>query len=292
MVEIHTSKAVKGHQNYEIDFDDLPLLTQLNIKVDRVTGQFQMDHGKYLPKIALLPSAPATISIRGISITSQYKYQLQRAYTEPQYIVKLQSKFEWQDSIIDIIAWKCLSISIKRIHREVLTLKCCNETLPMAIVLKLLTYQDTGRCCLCQAQETSEHMISCNHSTKRQWWLRIVTKIKERMTHYNPDESLIDVFCSCITDWLDTGSVVNTKYHLRYHRAIDTQQRIGWHHMFMGKLSRRWLRLQPSYDDWKGNLRPAYIWGASIVETCQQSYIELLEQRTADAHSPQAVRLL
>lgn len=34
--------------------------------------------------------------------------------------------------------------------------------------------------------------------------------------------------------------------------------------MFMGKLLREWLQLQPSYNDWKGNNRPSYIRGASL----------------------------
>ena len=32
---------VKGHQDDKTDFDDLPLLAQLNIKADRILGQFQ-----------------------------------------------------------------------------------------------------------------------------------------------------------------------------------------------------------------------------------------------------------
>ena len=115
---------------------------------------------------------------------------------------------------------------------------------------------------------------------------KTVTMVKERMTHYTLDECLIDVLCSWITDWLDTGIVAKIRYHPRYHSAINTQQQIGWHHMFMGKLLSKWFRLQPSFNDWKGNTRPAYIWEAFIVETCQQAYIELWEQRNADAHSP------
>ena len=57
--------------------------------------------------------------------------------------------------------------------------------------------------------------------------------------------------------------------------------------MFVGQLSREWLRLQPNCNDWKGNSRSAYIWGALIVEACQQAYIELWEQQNMDAHSPQ-----
>ena len=38
----------------------------------------------------------------------------------------------------------------------------------------------------------------------------------------------------------------------------------------------------------EGKLKTSiHIWGASIIETCQRSYIELCEQPNADAHSPQ-----
>ena len=41
-----TYSWVKGRQDDETDFDNLPLLAQLNIEADRITGQFQIDHGK------------------------------------------------------------------------------------------------------------------------------------------------------------------------------------------------------------------------------------------------------
>ena len=69
---------MKGHQDKNTEFDDLSLLAQLNIEADKITGQFQIDHGNYLPRVTLLPSAPAILSIRGISIMRQYNYHLQR----------------------------------------------------------------------------------------------------------------------------------------------------------------------------------------------------------------------
>ena len=57
----------------------------------------------------------------------------------------------------------------------------------------------------------------------------------------------------------------------------------------MGKLSQEWLQLQPQYSvDSHGNHRSAYIWGASLVEACIRSHIDLWEQRSKDEHSPEA----
>ena len=56
-------------------------------------------------------------------------------------------------------------------------------------------------------------------------------------TKHNVEESVINIFCSCTTHWLGTGSVDPRKYNYRYNQAIVTQNVIGWHHVFMGKLS-------------------------------------------------------
>ena len=151
-----------------------------------------------------------------------------------------------------------------------------------------MNYQDTDKCCLCGAQETTEHIIRCNHPTRLHWRWKAIHKMQKHMKKHNVEDSITDAFCSCVTDWLDTGTVNASKYNSRYHRAIHSQTTIGWRQLFMGKLSQEWLHLQPHYKDKKGNNRPAYIWGASLVEASLQSYIALWEQRNKDAHSPEA----
>ena len=177
---------MKGHQDNDAATTELPLLTQLNIEADRLEWQFQTDHGQYILKVALLPSSPALLSIRGLSITSQYKHDLQRAYTEPEYASKLQAKFGWSDPLVETITCKRLSIAIKQILREGLTTNCCDNILPTALTLNILRYQDTNkRCYQSSAQETSEHKIWCNHSTRIHWRRKAVHQIKISMQRYN-----------------------------------------------------------------------------------------------------------
>ena len=97
------------------------------------------------------------------------------------------------------------------------------------------------------------------------------------MVKQNVEESIINVFCSCTIDWLDTGSVDPSKYKDRYNQAILKQNLIGWNHVFMGKLSQEWLHLQSHTTDKNGNNRSNYIWGASLVEASIKSHMELWE---------------
>ena len=72
------------------------------------------------------------------------------------------------------------------------------------------------------------------------------------------------------------------------NQAIVTQNLIGWQHVFMGKVSGKWLTLQPHSNDNHGNKGSNCVRGASLVEASLKSYMELWEQRNKDAHSPEA----
>jgi len=164
-----TYKWVRGHQDKHTAYDDLPLEAQLNVDADKFAGDFQIAKGKFRPMIFLLPSCDAMLSIRGISITSNYRRQLIRAYVEPEYIQYLQYRFSWSNEIIEVIAWKCLSLAIQRIDRDVLITKVCNDLLPTAETLYKMRYQHHDTCILCHNQETRDHIIRCKSMSRIKW---------------------------------------------------------------------------------------------------------------------------
>jgi hypothetical protein len=61
---------VKGHQDNDTFYADLPLEAQLNVDADELAGEFQKEHGIYRPVIHMLPSCSAMLTIRGVSVTS------------------------------------------------------------------------------------------------------------------------------------------------------------------------------------------------------------------------------
>jgi hypothetical protein len=54
----------------------------------------------------------------------------------------------------DGISWKCLSLAIKRINRDVLITKVCNDLFPTADTLCKMKYQHHDTCILCHQPET------------------------------------------------------------------------------------------------------------------------------------------
>jgi hypothetical protein len=74
---------VRGHQDKHTAYKDLSLQAQLNVDADWYAGKYQDESGKFLPQCTLLPACPAMLPIQDITVTSDYKNQLIRAYTKP-----------------------------------------------------------------------------------------------------------------------------------------------------------------------------------------------------------------
>ena len=233
-----------------------------------------------LPITPVLPSCPAVLQIQSRSVTSQYKRALTDSCLIPRYHTYLREKNQWTQQVIADIAWKSLSIAIHRISRDVLVTKCCNNILPTATVLKRWNYQRQDTCCLCQSLEDSEHLFRCSHPTRISWRRQSITSLRQRMSTLGFQPIVIDTLATCLTEWLDTGTVSPEKYPKSLHPVIHFQSEIGWHHMFAGHISLQWFT---DLDLHSGSYSPLVL-GGYLAEFFLTSYISLWEQRNKDLH--------
>jgi hypothetical protein len=87
---------------------------------------------------------------------------------EPEFIQYLQYRFDWPNETIEIISWKCLSLTIQRINRDVLITKVCNDLLPTADTLCKMKYQHHDTCIFCHQHETRDHIIRCTAPSRNE----------------------------------------------------------------------------------------------------------------------------
>ena len=154
---------VRGHQDRIKNDSNLSTEARLNIHCNFLAGKFQRVHGKFNPIVSILPSCTAQIHINGQSVTSNIFQQLVCAYTEPRYIEYLQDWFKWDNSEIKDIAWKCLSIALKRIDRLVLTTKMCNHLLPTMHHMERCKWANNDKFKACDEHKDREHLLCCDH---------------------------------------------------------------------------------------------------------------------------------
>ena len=93
------------------------------------------------------------------------------------------------------------------------------------------------------------------------------------MKKFNTNYVLSNAIADAVTYQLTSGQVPQGKFPPAMWAALDAQENIGWIHLFCGKLSRKWLLLYDSRTP--PDQHGSYLWGAAIVKTILQQYIEL-----------------
>ena len=89
---------MKGHQDDDDeDYNDLSMEAQLNVDADELEELHFLSGTPSRPQTQLLLSCPAILTLRGITITNDYRRHLMQAYTKPAYIGYLQDKFNWSN---------------------------------------------------------------------------------------------------------------------------------------------------------------------------------------------------
>ena len=155
----------------------------------------------------MLPSCPAMLDIHGISITSKVFHNLVDAYTRPLYMSCVQKKFGWDDTTVNAITWDSLSLALKQIDRQVFTTKISNNLLPTKSFLFNTLQLSTNTCPICTCEETSEHLLRCNHASRVEWRRKLVKDLRRTLTHKNTGNAVIETMTLAVTEWLDTGEV-------------------------------------------------------------------------------------
>ena len=86
-----TFHHVYGHQDTK-SRGELSMEAKLNIEADRLAGEYQDEFGTYSPITHVYPTSPAVLEIDGMTITSNVRHHLIKAYAEPRYMRYLQQK--------------------------------------------------------------------------------------------------------------------------------------------------------------------------------------------------------
>ena len=86
---------------------------KLNIEADKMAGEYQDEFGAYSPITHMYPTSPAVLEIDGMTITSNVRHHLIKAYAEPRYMRYLQKKNKWNIKTVQVIAWKCLNLGLR-----------------------------------------------------------------------------------------------------------------------------------------------------------------------------------
>jgi hypothetical protein len=101
----HSFQHVKGHQDNKTKYGDLPLDAKLNVDADAEAGEYRFNHPEPRPRVPRLPSNPAQLHIRGITVSSHYRTKIEKASSIHQLRAYIQEKNNWTHTEMDYINW-------------------------------------------------------------------------------------------------------------------------------------------------------------------------------------------
>ena len=90
---------VYGHQDTK-SRGEMSIEVVLNVEADILAGQYQDELGAYSPITNRYSLSPAVLQINWMTITSNIRHHLIKAYTEPKYMGCLQRENKWNRKIV------------------------------------------------------------------------------------------------------------------------------------------------------------------------------------------------
>jgi hypothetical protein len=232
---------VKGHTDDHKESHEITDKEQLNIIVDKVSGEEQR-HGQPTYDTPYDGSG-AMLIIDGQWVTTEYKTQIQTAIMKPKHRAYFQKKFKHADqTVYDDIAWKIIGQARRNLSHEL------NSRISKYMYNWLNTghqkelFGEDGTCPCCgKEDETQIHMFQCPNPDMVRTRKLAVTNLHQhlREKHIPPDISgcLIEL-CSSVFEQrepnLDTSIPV-------MRTVIQHQQSIGYELLTRGFLSTAWI---------------------------------------------------
>jgi hypothetical protein len=230
-------KWVKGHQDDKTERHLLTLPEQSHGTQRRPMGPF-------------LPTTRAQLIVAGESVSSHYKSRLRDTATLPRYFTYLRGIFNWSEATSDDVDWSTYKQIIRRPRttNPATLVKHLHKIAPTGHIAHRNNAHYSARCPACDcATETNDHVMLCPAATRQAWRQKsraaIILYVNQTLSS---DPHLCDILRDGLSRWENDLIQINpTDYPAGYHQLIQSQNLIGWSHLYRARWS-RYLQLKHS----------------------------------------------
>jgi hypothetical protein len=249
-----TFEHVLGHQDDGTAFEELDLLSQLNVEADRLADVFRQNDPSCRPYVPRSPNNTAQLHLSGQTITRHYRSALRYQKTAPILESYMRKKFAWDQVTLTSIDWRALRRARNRMQsRQVQLCKISFDQLPTASVVSRWDSTITSKCPRChQADETIDHLVRCPAPVKVAWRSQLLHDLRHRcLDQWNTRYGLVEVLCTGIDQWFQAEAgdlpVDPHQFPIGVQPLVHAQNAIGWRHLFRGRVSCLWADLQQQH---------------------------------------------
>ena len=97
---------IKGHQDSDTPYDELPIPAQFNVDADRFATEYMETNPNERRISPLVPSAKCLLQIRNSTIHGHYTEKIREAASIHDLFGYLRHKYDWSKQITKAIQWE------------------------------------------------------------------------------------------------------------------------------------------------------------------------------------------
>jgi hypothetical protein len=161
---------VKGHQDADNPYQNLPLPAQLHCDADSLARTELRSLPNQIRRVLLFPSAKAQLLISGQSVTRNLQSTIRKSYSYHRLIVYC-TWFQWSRTIVDSIIWDSFSVAFRsRFKQRNFVFKFCYPILPTGKNLHQNKARYNHRCPECNEPKECNHLLfQCTAVSCQRW---------------------------------------------------------------------------------------------------------------------------
>lgn len=286
-----TTHHVKGHQDDDKSYDELPLPAQLNIDADALAEKYQSQyHTHDCSWVPMLRGTKAQLNFdsKG-TVTNKYNHEVQDAATAPALQKRIKAKNGWSQQQYDSVDWTAHGRAINRYSdRQTTIVKMINDILPTGARVHKYDPKYSHRCPACHSpDEDDQHVMRCPHHDRQQWRKELIAKVKETAQKQTTRPFMAKLLCEGITAWLENRPPDFQDFSPVYQTLIDRQAQIGWHNLLKGRFALEWAHLQEEYlieRNERSSRANGLAWTTNMIDAIWESWLELWTLRNEQRH--------
>ena len=254
---------VKSHQ----DKEDKSTEERLNERADHLATLSRRNAANDLLGVdqkLFYSAAKTALMIDGGIVTKNTHEEIISALQMDELKSYYRDKYEWTEQVINSIDWDALHSGMRK-HRgsyRTALFKLMHMWQPTNSYVHRMTRgtESTSKCCVCGGDDRQLHYLECEGDfyvkARKDAW-----KVFEKaMRKYRNEKSLLQTIWVGNTNYivdeydghLPDGPELTRNQYNALVEAYEDQQTIGWKHLFVGRISKKWgeyYRLRVEEDD-------------------------------------------
>ena len=277
-----TIAHIKGHQDADTPYEQLPLSAQLNCDADALATRYLQEHPDINHSIAhMFPEAHCLLHIQNNTITRDIKEALSTASNLPAYKEYVSKTSKWWDSeVFDNIDWLAHHRAMARHRQHYTTLvKYVHKLLPLGHPTHLYDEKYPPHCPSCCApKEDIKHFWKCPSPSRLQWRRDFLRNLDKKLMDLGTGQSIRELLVMKLRAVLDGLNPDRIPVDLSLTHLNNEQGEIGWEQILRGRFALGWSSHPHTLPSTTKTGKES--WTTNIIDFILEQWWSLWEMRT------------